>query len=272
MKKIFLLLCVLVSVQSQAWDVVGHRIVADVAYHNLTPAAKAAVDNVLGYERAMVATSSWADEIKSDVIYPGQDRWHFQDIDAGKTDKQLEELFNNKTLEGKHLFWAKDSLINVLKNDPNNADALKFIVHLTGDEFQPMHMGHHDDLGGNRARLYWFGRSTNLHSLWDGMMTDYTHYSSTEFCDYLLKRFAAQRDEVMGWDELTCIKNTYKASNAIYDEYAQLCKKGEADEKGYMRFERGFEYKFAYKFRATLDMQLYTAGIHLAKILNELYK
>lgn len=273
MKKIFLLLCVLFSLQSQAWDVVGHRIVADIAYHNLTPEAKQAVDKVLGYERALVATSSWADDIKSDVIYPGQDKWHFQDLDAGKSDKDIEYLFNvNKLAEGYHLFQAKDSIVSLLKREPANADALKFLVHLSGDEFQPMHMGHHDDLGGNKAKFYWFGRSANLHSLWDTYMIEYTHYSSTEFCDYLLCRFAAQRDEMMNMDELSCIKRTYKNSNEIYKYYNELCKGITPDDRGARRFAYGFEYKFAYRFRVMLDEQLYLGGIQLAKLLNEIYK
>lgn len=272
MKKFALLLCFTVTLNAFAWNVVGHRIVADVAYHNLTPEARAAVDKTLGFERAMVATSSWADDIKSDVIHSGQDKWHYQDIDGGKSDKFIEKLYNNKTLEGYHLFAAKDSLINLLRQDPSNADALKFIVHLTGDEFQPMHMGHHDDLGGNKVRFYWFGRATTLHSLWDSYLVEYTHYSSTEYCDYLCKRFAAQRDEFMALDELACIKETYKVATAIYQENDRLAKNVQPDDRNNRRFEYGFEYKYAYKFRHTLDKQLYIAGIQLAKLLNDIYK
>ncbi len=272
MKRITLLLCVMVAVRALAWDVVGHRIVADVAYRNLTPTAREAVDRTLGWERAMVATSSWADEIKSDTIYKGQSQWHFQDLDSGKSEKDLRKLYDNKTLEGYHLFQAKDSLIKLLSREPENADALKFLVHLSGDEYQPMHMGHHDDLGGNKARFYWFGRSTNLHSLWDTYMIEYTHYSSTEFAQYLCERYASERDRLYYREEIDCIIETYAAVEAIYDEYNSLCKGIEPDEKGARRFARGFEYRFAYKFRATLDRQLYVAGIQLARVLNEIYK
>lgn len=272
MKKIVLFLCLTVSLNAFAWGVVGHRIVADVAYHHLTPAARAAVDKVLGYERAMVATSSWADDIKSDTIYNGQDKWHYQDIDGDKDHEFIKELHGNKTLEGFHLFAAQDSLVSILKREPNNGDAIKFIVHLVGDQFQPMHMGHHDDLGGNRARFYWFGRATNMHSLWDSQMIEFTHYSSTEYCDYLCKRFAAQEDEYMAMSELDGIKETYKTSTALYKEYDELCKNSKPDDRGYRRFANGFEYKYVYKFRDTLDRQLYMGGIQLAKVLNEIYK
>ncbi len=272
MKKIAVILCIMVASNALAWNIVGHRIVADVAYHNLTPKARQAVDDVLGFERALVALSSWADDIKSDTIYEGQDKWHFQDIDAGKTDKDIEYLYNNKLAEGYYLFQAKDSIISLLKRNPGNADALKFLVHLTGDEYQPMHMGHHDDLGGNKAKFYWFGRSISLHSLWDGTLIDYSHYSSTEYCDYLLKRFAAQRDEFYNMDELTCIKATYKVQTSIYTAYEQLCAASKSEDKGGKKFAYGFEYRFAYRYRPVLDQQLYMAGIQLAKELNEIYK
>ena len=274
MRKFTLIVCAMIAIGANAWDVVGHRIVSDIAYQNLTPEARAAVDKVLGFERAMVAMSSWADEIKSDTIYKGQSNWHFQDLDAGKTEKDLKYLLTHTEAEGKHLFWAKQSIINILKNDPNDADALKFIVHLCGDEFQPMHMGHHDDLGGNLRKFYWFGRNTNLHSLWDGALIEYTKYSSTEYAQYLVQRFAAQRDQYMAMDELALIVRTYNNPCAIYDHINALVadKDVQPDDRGSLRFKKGFEYRFTYVFRAVLDEQLYMAGIHLAQTLNNLYK
>src|SRR5690606_38497041 len=62
-------------------------------------------------------------------------------------------------------------------------DALKFVVHLVGDEHQPMHAGNRTDSGGNRFQVslrtplepeayarksYVDGvMATNLHSVWD---------------------------------------------------------------------------------------------------------
>lgn len=268
MKRTIVLFCALLLVlRVCSWDVVGHRIITDIAYQNLTDKARQSVDQVLGFERAMIALSSWADEIQSDTIYPGQKDWHFQDLDGGKSWAELRYIYENKKAEGYHLFAAKDSLVNLLKQQPDNADALKFVVHLSGDEYQPMHMGHHDDLGGNRSRLTWFGNSTNMHSLWDRYMIEHTRYSSTEFADYLIKRFAARKEEIQGWDELTCICKTYAASTAIYEYMDELRKQVGEDGK----FPRGYEYKYVYNFRSTLDIQLYMAGVQLAKLLNDIY-
>ena len=61
--------------------------------------------------------------------------------------------------------------IEVLK-DKNSSDVdkafyLKLLVHFMGDLHQPMHIGQREDKGGNTIQVQWFGRGTNLHSVWD---------------------------------------------------------------------------------------------------------
>jgi hypothetical protein len=47
------------------------------------------------------------------------------------------------------------------------AEALKFLVHFTGDLHQPLHAGDRGDRGGNDVPVIFKDRPTNLHSLWD---------------------------------------------------------------------------------------------------------
>jgi len=47
-------------------------------------------------------------------------------------------------------------------------DAFRFAVHFIADIHQPLHVGRSTDLGGNTITVNWFGRQTNLHSVWDG--------------------------------------------------------------------------------------------------------
>lgn len=262
MRKVFLILFVsLFSLGTYAWDAVGHRIVADIAYHNLHKKARKQVDNVLGVH-GMIYTASWADEIKSDTIYPTSSAWHFQNLNPGLTHADIDSLYSHKLAEGEHLFYALDSLTTVLKNDKGNVDALKFIVHLVGDEFQPMHMGHAEDLGGNRVRLTWFGQKTNLHSLWDRWLIDYTQYKYSEFSAYLQDKYAAQKETISKMTDLECLYRTYDAVTAVYAYQATL-----SDP-----LPRSYEYKYYYNMKAIQEYQLYAAGIRLAVLLNEIYK
>lgn len=246
----------IVCTYAAAWDAAGHRIVTEIAYRNLSRKALRQVDAVLG-TRGIVYCSSWADEIKSDTIYPDSYGWHFQNLRAGMTQDDLEYLWQNPAAEGIHLFYALDSLTSLLRTDGNNPDALKFVVHLVGDMFQPMHMGHPDDKGGNRVQVRWFGKSTNLHTLWDRWLIDNTQYSCTEYVSYLTDRYDAQKRRIRQTSLFDCLCDTYARQQRIY----------EWQESGDTN-----NYHYAYRFRNDLDISLYTAGIKLAQLLNELYR
>ena len=65
---------------------------------------------------------------------------------------------------------AIDRQAEVLKsNAPSEKrlNALKYLVHLVGDVYQPLHAGYLDDKGGNTYQLQAFMRGSNLHAFWD---------------------------------------------------------------------------------------------------------
>ncbi len=256
MKKILCIILLACSTLSLfAWGVEGHCIVAQVAYENLDCSARKKVDKLLG-KRGIVYQSSWADAIKSDTIYPESYDWHFQNLKAGMTHADIDYLYANNTAEGKHLFYALDSLINVLEENPNDLDALKFVVHFMGDMYQPMHMGHPEDKGGNKTQMRWFSQGSNLHSVWDSKIIGYTNYSWSEYAAYLIDQYSPQKKAITKKTELECLYDTYALQNAIY---------------AYHELKDNNTYHYAYRFRKDLDVALYTAGIRLAMLLNRLY-
>ena len=96
--------------RAQAWGPEGHEIVAEIALRYLTPAARAAVDDVLGtYKLGDYDVASWPDTIRGDkeydASYPRNGRWHYIDFDAGmwydddfKLD-QVQEVLNGKLVK-----------------------------------------------------------------------------------------------------------------------------------------------------------------------------
>lgn len=254
----YFLLFVLLALPTQhllAWGKTGHRVVAQVAYDNLNCLARHRVDKLLDKE-GMIFYSNWADEIKSDTIYANSHDWHYQDFNPGMSTEEVCATLTNYPTEGGNLFRALDSLVGVLKNDRNNADALKFVVHLMGDRFCPMHTAHLDDLGGNRVRLEWFKTPSNLHSVWDDGMINYLGYSYSEYAKCLEKRFADQKKYVrkLTWEEITL--NNYNTCNDIY---------------AYQETWKGNCYQYVYHFTPVMEYQLYVAGIRLAMVLNKIY-
>ncbi len=256
-KKILFILLATVSFANAvfAYDVVGHRIVADVAYRNLTEQARQKVDKVLG-KRGIIYTSSWADEIKSDQSYEYSYAWHYQNLKAGMGDTDLQLLLDKPASEGEHLFLAIQNMIGRLKKDKNDQEALKFLVHLTGDLHQPLHLGHPEDLGGNKIMFQWFGRQMNIHQIWDGQLIDSRKMSSSEYAQYLEDKFEKQKNEIKIYTIFDSVKASYILANSIYN---------------YDMSDTN-SYHYMYRYMNDLDRMLYRGGIQLANILNDIYK
>ncbi|MDP4239022.1 MAG: S1/P1 nuclease [Bacteroidota bacterium] len=254
--KLFLTSCFLgLTLSLSAYDAVGHRIIADIAYNNLTNSAKGKVDKVLG-KRGMVYEATWADEVRSDNRYAYSYQWHFQDLDDNMTSADLKKLWDNPTAEGQHLFFAIDSMIVRLKKDKNDTEALKFLVHFVGDLHQPMHLGRKDDKGGNKVDFNWFGRKTNLHAVWDGALIDSEKMSYSEFSRYLQDKYEPRKAEFKKYGLLQSIEASYAVRESIY------------------RYDTTdtSNYHYVYFFADKRDEMLYRGGIQLANILNTIYK
>lgn len=238
-----------------AWGKTGHRVIAQVAYDNLTPRARRQVDRILG-KHGIVYYSNWADEIKSDTIYPDSYDWHYQDFDPGLSDSALVACLTHYPQEGGNLFRAMDSLVALLHNDPSNADALRFVVHLMGDRFCPMHTAHLDDLGGNRVFLQWFKQPYNLHRIWDDGLIEASRYSYSEYAEYLQDHFADQARAIRQMSDADLLRHNYALTNEIYDYYADW---------------DGNCWHYLYHFTPKMEWQLYASGIRLAMLLNDIY-
>ena len=230
----------LYTLDVNAWGLTGHRVVAEVAYHHLTKKAHKKVDQVLG-KHGMVYWAKWADEIRSDsTLYPGSDVWHYQDDPIGG-----------------ELFVKYDSLVAVLTQNPNDTDALKFVIHLTGDRYCPSHLAKTEDAGMNKIKTMWFGRPSNMHKVWDEGIVDGEGYSYTEYAQMLEDKYGHQRAELekLTLDEATA--QTQQLTQRIYAYQEQWNEK---------------TYQYIYEWRDEVQYQLYAAGIRLAQVLNAIYK
>ena len=239
-----------------AWGQKGHRIVAQVAYDNLTNKARKQIDAVLG-KHGMIYISAWADEIKSDTIYPQSHDWHYQDLDGGLTDAQVVAMLTDYPEEGGNMFRALDSLALELTAHKDNYDALAFYVHLYADRFCPMHVAHLDDKGGNAVKMKWFGQNTNLHSVWDAKIIDSKGFTYTEYANYLHDMYGNKKKAVMKLTDEETILQTYHVTDEIYQYHTTW---------------NGNAYHYSYHWMDEMEWQLYTAGVKLAQSLNAIYK
>ena len=247
------------------WGQKGHRIIAQIAYDNLSGKARKQVDAITG-KKGIIYWSNWPDEIKSDTIYPQsiKDGWHYQDLAGGMSDEAVADALIHYPKEGGKLFRALDSIELVLRNDVRfakeaNEHTLRFFIHLSGDRYCPMQMAHMDDKGGNAVRMAWFSKNTNtnLHSVWDSKLIESQGYSYSEYAEMIELRYADHKKRIEQASDKELLINSYHLTEAIY---------------AYQTTWDGNTYHYIYKWHEPMELQLYIAGIRLAKKLNQLYK
>ena len=244
------------SLPALSWGQKGHRVIAKIAYDNLNRKAKKAVDKTLG-KGGIVYWANWPDEIKSDTIYPTSYDWHFQDCDGGLSDSIVADALIHYPAEGGNMFRALDSLVAVLKAGKGDAHTLRFVVHLSGDRYCPMHMAHLDDKGGNTVKMKWFGENTRLHTVWDTKLIESQGYSYTEYAEKLELEYGLAKKYINAQTDATLMLDTYHLTSDIYDSQTTW---------------DGNTYHYIYRWHTEMEQQLFIAGIRLAQLLNEIYR
>lgn len=167
-----------VAISAMAWGQKGHDVTAYIAEKHLTPAAAATVDSLLD-GRSLVYWSNWLDNASHTPEYAYTKTWHYNNVDAGKTYETRKQAPDGDAITA--LRYSIGILSDQSKNQEEKSLALKMLCHILADIHQPLHMGHATDYGGNTVKLKYFGRDTNLHSIWDNALTESAHkWSYTE--------------------------------------------------------------------------------------------
>lgn len=247
---IFFLLVITADAPLFGWGPNGHRIVGLIAQHHLTPQAAEGLGHLIGYQ-SLAQVSTWADEIRSDPAWKKADPWHYISIDDDET---LDTTHRNPKGD---ILWAIERFQKVLASRTasiqERTTALKFLVHLVGDIHQPLHVGRREDRGGNLVMVLWFGRPSNLHSVWDSGMIDHQKLSYTEFTGFIDH---ASAEQIERWQH-----------SGVRDWLLESVK---LRKQVYAVGERDLGYDYEYRNLPTVKRRLLQAGIRLAGLLNSL--
>jgi nuclease S1 len=148
-----------------AWGPQAHRVIARVAEGRLSSAAKAAIKELLIPPDTLPDVAGWADKEGHDAV-PGSAKWHFINVPIGDTkfDPRLIRDENNVVVKIKQY---RKILSDRSRPKKERQRALLFLVHFVSDIHQPLHVGDHQDHGGNDTQIRFFDEGTNLHKLWD---------------------------------------------------------------------------------------------------------
>ena len=117
----------------------------------LSPAAKAAIEELLIPPDTLPDVAGWADKEGHDAV-PGSARWHFINVPIGdaRFDPRLIRDDNNVVVKIKQY---RRILSDRSKPKKERQRALLFFVHFVSDIHQPLHVGDHDDHGGNDTQI-----------------------------------------------------------------------------------------------------------------------
>lgn len=201
-KSLVLLLLLLVASPLGAWNNTGHKVIALIAYLQMTPAARQQVDALLATHpeyskwtegvperergaRALMAASVWPDAIQADPRFhddnqpatapipglpPGAQArhsgWHFINMPFSTDGTPTVPAAKPSVLTQLQEFQS-------LGTQPDRVKVylLPWLIHLIGDVHEPLHTTQwfskdfpQGDRGGNRVML---SDGQNLHSYWD---------------------------------------------------------------------------------------------------------
>lgn len=178
-----------------AWSRQGHQLVGELAERELSPAARAQVQDLLAGEPdpSLAGVSTWADEIRAAKSPLGETskRWHYVNIPG----EDCDYVAARDCPDGECVIGAINAQARVLGDvsQPRQArvEALKFLVHFVGDAHQPMHAGYPHDRGGNNHQLNYTGKGspegegTNLHGVWDYWIVQGAGMDNPAYADHL---------------------------------------------------------------------------------------
>jgi hypothetical protein len=271
-KKItFCCLCVLLlATKSYSWNALGHRLVAQIAYHHLTKQAKQIFNH---YNHALdkqyqpqnlVNAAVWLDSL-NDQNQLWLAKKHYINIPFTRDDTPL--ILPAEVNAVSAIKEAVAVLSSQQKTEFAKGVSLRILLHVVADLHQPMHavsqfsVRHpQGDQGGNLYRLGSNSIASNLHAYWDkggGFLNKKRRYSQAQLNRkaYSIEKHWPCRLARMNLEPNVWAEESHKlAVNKAYQ-----IKAGQKPDKRYQRM-----------VKMVSEQRLALAGCRLAAVLNKL--
>lgn len=167
----------MLSISSYAWNSMGHKLVGQIAYDNLTPKAKKLCNKYNNSfskhskVKNFAASAVWMDTLRGREVY-WYDSLHYIDIPYARDNTPLPAVNDINALNA-----IKQAVIGLQSKKGNAQDKglnLRILTHVVGDIHQPLHTITQvseqlpkGDLGGNLFFLAKNSIGKNLHQYWD---------------------------------------------------------------------------------------------------------
>jgi hypothetical protein len=257
MKKLLLVTSMVMAFSPNAfsWGKTGHRIVGEIAQRNLDSSTLKAIKELAG-DDDLSRLSTWPDEIRSDPKMGYTTPWHYVSIPNGKS--YFDQKRNKEGDLVEALYRFEDTLRDPKETKEHKLDALRFLIHMTGDLHQPLHVGLAEDRGGNSIRVKWFKTETNLHTVWDEELIDFEKLSFSEYSNYLNHFSKEDKKDLEKGSFIDWAKESQDLRPKVYDF-------------GGVSESVSLSYEYNYKVKPIIELRLKQAGLRLAYVLNKIF-
>ena len=259
-------LLMMFGLPANAWNALGHQVIAQIAIHHMTPHALA---RFAAYERGsqgLLQASVWLDTVRGS--WRESRVMHYIDIPyvegtLTRAPKAMSSM--NAVLAVRE---AMQMLLDANISVPERVIALRVVLHVVGDLHQPLHAINRystrypqSDRGGNLQHLPKNKIGKNLHAYWDrgaGMLLARAHHESFKA---LVQRVEAasgpcEISATSSLDPMTWAESSHDiARSEIYPAWPA--------KAHVTKHQRRLDYK-------RVEQQLADAGCHLALVLNAL--
>ena len=273
--------CLLAAQPVRAWGANGHRITAEIAESRLTPATRAALDEIIG-TRKLAQVANWADFVKAESAWDFARHWHYVTVEderrlAGVLERADETMAPDNVVEGVEFLSgvlrsdeAKTEHLTALLEQEGagaldgsiDATAVAFIVHLVGDLHQPLHVGRGGDRGGNQITVNWFGEQMRLHAVWDSGLIDQESLSYTEFTAFIEQEFEDRAVDWSGGGTADWAAESRELRHDVYEIWDSTDRTNHLPNLG---------WQYSHDHIGTVKQRLFQGGVRLATLLNSIF-
>lgn len=256
MKRLFLLfIAIIFAVNAFAWGPKGHDTVAYIAEQHLSKRSLKRIQKALG-GHSMVYVANWMDNASHGDEYAYTKTWHYVNVDPSEVD------YASSAKEAKgDVVSAVNTIVERLKSgelsEVGERAELMMLIHLIGDMHCPMHAGYKSDRGGNGTQVKYFGKSKNLHSVWDSEIVESAHrWSYSEWQDNIDRANRKEQKRLSQGTPNEWIEETVVLARDVYE---------------YSTTGENLSYGYVAHYAPVIEQQLLKGGLRLAKILDEIY-
>jgi len=175
-KIVTLLLLSILSPLSLSFGGLGHELVCDIAWREMNDNSRTEVIKILKHTQYATFAEScvWADSVRENNDYKHLKPFHYVNVEKSATQVVSGSVSENKgCVVDAIAAYSKVLAGNTLTAREqghyasNRHEALMLLGHFAGDIHQPLHVSYGSDWGGNKIKVRYQGRNTNLHKVWD---------------------------------------------------------------------------------------------------------